>query len=185
MKLTKNWFAYLCLDPESPSGLTWAIPRGGGVAAGDNAGGVRKSDKTSYYQVKVNGKKFLAHRIVWEMANKQPIPSGMQIDHIDRNGLNNKIENLRLVTAAVNSRNKSKQSRKKVGGDLPCGVTYEPREKRFVAKVYDINGNRLRKCFHLSRYGEEQALKLAQEWRAKAISSLNSFGAGYTVHHGQ
>ena len=39
------------------------------------------------------------HRFIWELVNG-PIPEGFQIDHIDHNGLDNRLENLRLATSA-------------------------------------------------------------------------------------
>lgn len=44
------------------------------------------------------------HRIIWEMHNG-PIPERMVIDHINRNTLDNKIENLRLASRSQNSMN--------------------------------------------------------------------------------
>ena len=38
------------------------------------------------------------------------IPLGMQIDHIDGDGTNNRLENLRIVSAAENKRNMRKMS---------------------------------------------------------------------------
>ena len=46
------------------------------------------------------------HRLAWWLTNGD-IPDGMQIDHIDRNVDNNRIDNLRLVTCAENNQNKS------------------------------------------------------------------------------
>lgn len=60
-----------------------------------------------YKVVNIKGKIYLIHRIIWEMFNG-PIPEGMQIDHIDRNRLNNHLWNLRLVTPEGNSHNLSK-----------------------------------------------------------------------------
>ena len=51
----------------------------------------------------VNGK--YEHRVIWEMHNG-PIPKGMTIDHINRDPLDNRIENLRMVSMAVNNTNK-------------------------------------------------------------------------------
>lgn len=49
-----------------------------------------------YIKVTVNGVQLYAHRIVREMHNGA-IPDGMEIDHINHDRSDNRIENLRLV----------------------------------------------------------------------------------------
>lgn len=58
--------------------------------------------KDGYYQAKLtddNGRKNIRqlHRVIWE-ALYGPIPSGMEVNHIDEDKSNNKIENLNLMT---------------------------------------------------------------------------------------
>lgn len=57
-----------------------------------------------YLRVCFGGKSYQGHRIIWEM-NNGLIPQGMEIDHINRNTGDNRIENLRLVTRAQNTQN--------------------------------------------------------------------------------
>ena len=56
-------------------------------------------------------KNWLIHRLVWTIF-KGEIPEGMEIDHIDDNPRNNKLDNLRLVTREENVKKmKPKQSK--------------------------------------------------------------------------
>jgi hypothetical protein len=89
-----------------------------------------------YVQVWFCGRLHYAHRIVWVMHNG-PIPDGMQIDHVDGDGTNNRIENLRLVTPTENKRNMRKPKTNTSGY---VGVTYDKRAKRYVAMVGHKDG---------------------------------------------
>lgn len=67
-----------------------------------------------YVKITINGKQLYAHRIVWIMHNGD-IERGMEIDHINHNKEDNRIENLRLVSRSENAKNLSKASNNKTG----------------------------------------------------------------------
>ena len=47
-------------------------------------------------------KTFYVHKLVWQAFNGK-IPNGMQVDHIDNNPQNNRLQNLQLLTPSQNS----------------------------------------------------------------------------------
>lgn len=71
--------------------------------AGSVAGSIKNDGNNSYYRLSLDGKKQYVHRLIWIM-NFDYEPD--KIDHIDGNGLNNCISNLRDVTNQVNCKNK-------------------------------------------------------------------------------
>lgn len=62
-------------------------------------------NSSGYKQVEIKSKAYMLHHIIWAMHNGELPPKGLQIDHIDRNPLNNRIENLRLATQNENQIN--------------------------------------------------------------------------------
>ena len=89
------------------------------------AGGPNKSN--GYYRVLINRKTFQLSRLIW-IWHYGDIPHQMEIDHIDRNPANNKIENLRPVTKRQNEYNKPRQ-----------GCNYE--NGKWRASIYDHGKN--------------------------------------------
>ena len=72
-------------------------------------------NNAGYLLLTVNRKKYLAHRLIWKMTyDEEP---GL-IDHIDRNKLNNSLDNLRAASSSLNIFNKTFTAR-----HLPRGVT--------------------------------------------------------------
>lgn len=88
--------ATFILDSGSKSGVSWR-------RNGRRAGCVTHH---GYWRVTLRGRYLLVHRIVWTLATGRD-PVGFQIDHIDGDGLNNALTNLRLATASENGRNRS------------------------------------------------------------------------------
>ena len=173
----------LKLSQESPSGLVYATSVYSGnkkleKTVGDVAGIIGSNGR---WQVHVQGFQYpeqgfyvQAHLIVWSL-HYGIIPDGMFIDHKDGNCLNNKIENLRLVTHEVNMKNKAKYKNNSTG---ITGVYLDSRGN-YVAS-WNHGGKKFKKSFSSSKYGEQNALNLAVECRDYHIS----LDKDYTERHG-
>jgi hypothetical protein len=95
--------------------LTWAIT-GGSRKIGKLAGSFDKS--TNYWRVMINEKHYRLHRIIF-LYNYGYLPK--EVDHIDKNTSNNKIENLRPCTPSQNCCNRNIRKDNVHGAK---GVTY-------------------------------------------------------------
>src|SRR5690606_354932 len=117
-----------------------------------------------------------AHRIVWALYHGKDIPSGMDIDHINGDGRDNRIENLRVVPRVLNLRNQKKSRRNKTGVPGVCRSN-RPRDEAFIAYYSGLDGKTKYKHFSVNKYGEQGAFDLAVEWRKAGIAELNAQGA--------
>lgn len=81
-----------------------------------------------YVKIRILGKLYLAHRLAWLWVYGE-WPSG-QIDHIDRDGMNNAISNLRIATSSQNLANRGLLPR---SANRYKGVTF--RGGRWVAQI--------------------------------------------------
>lgn len=89
----------LSYDPETGK-FTRKLPTGTRWKPGDEAGWVRKE----YVRLLVDGIELSAHRAAW--AYVYGVWPDLEIDHIDCNGRNNSITNLREATSSQNKNNK-------------------------------------------------------------------------------
>jgi hypothetical protein len=62
-------------------------------------------DRHGYLRINIDNNRYSLHILVWESFNRQSVPEGQQIDHIDGNKSNNCLNNLRLVTSSENMKN--------------------------------------------------------------------------------
>lgn len=193
-----NFNDYFYYDETSPSYVRWAVDRPRGrnaemcnVNKDDIAGTIKNS--TGRWKVGLKGKLYYVSRIVWAMYNGS-IPNTMIVDHIDRDKTNNNINNLRLVTRKGNARNCTKKSNNSTG---VTGVSrggsfwddpiyhYDKYYEYYSATWVDFDGKKHAKYFSVEKLGEEEAFKLACEFRSSVIEKMNQEGAGYTINHGK
>lgn len=187
-----DWNEIFRYDESSPSGLCWNKDVYGGSSGksllkrkGEPAGSRMSKGGHWAVAIRVNGKRvrLLVHRVIWEMFNGE-IPPSYVIDHIDRDGSNNSISNLRCVPEVYNLRNVGKKSSNKTG---VTGVTLSKDRHGYyyyVASWTELDGRSRSKHFSINKYGEDQAFALAVRARKEKIEELNKQGAGYTETHG-
>lgn len=96
---------------------------------GDVAGGADRG----YRRISIGRRRFLEHNIIWEMYSGR-IPKGYVVDHINHNGLDNRLCNLRLVTVLENNRNR-KLPRNNTSGCM--GVVWHKKYKKWQVSVGD------------------------------------------------
>lgn len=104
--------------------LHWKVSRGNQFTeVGMVAGHKHSSRGKLYYRVRVDGHLIMGHWIVWAMTHGEwPID---QIDHIDGDGLNNRLCNLRIAPQSENNKNAA------IRKDNPTGVCGVVRDKNF------------------------------------------------------
>lgn len=184
-----DWHSYFEYSEESPSGLVWKIPRlFKGVEnykrVGQPVGSKVITKNNSYWSVglTVEGVRFTyaLHRVIWVMFNGQ-VDINNDIDHLDGNGLNNNISNLRECTKSVNSRNQRIRIDNKTGTN---SIFYEKTRtgEGFRACVVGEDGSKYRKFFSIGKYGENARL-LAEEWKIDKLQEMGN--AGFTERHGK
>lgn len=91
---------------------------------------LRGVHKDGYSKGRVLGFDLLTHRVVWAIHHDE-WPSG-EIDHIDGDPSNNRIENLRDVSSAVNGQNIKRSKRNSSGR---TGVSFNKLQKKWVAYI--------------------------------------------------
>ena len=136
--------------------LSWREKRPGPkTAAGKEAGNVKADGR--YRSFVLFHRRHYTHRVAWEIVNG-PIPEGMCIDHIDGNGLNNRLSNLRLTDRTGNQRNQRlhKKNRtgvpgvfaRETGFEVSCASEYIGKFQRFEDAVSARKEAEIRHAYH-------------------------------------
>lgn len=193
IEITPEILENFSYSEDSPSGIIWTkenvtVKRRTKYShvAGDSAGyRSKRKGKPNNWSVHLTGDTtlvMLAHRIVWAL--HYPLSSDKVIDHIDGDPWNNKIENLREVDHKINSRNTKRSVNNKSG---VTGVSLKRDKSGFTywTAVWRTQDFRQKsKTYSVSIHGNDEAFRLACEYRQRMINELNNGGCGYTDRHG-
>lgn len=115
-----------------------------------------KGRNTNYAEARVNGKKIRMHKFIMNNLDKIGI-----IDHIDRNGLNNQKENLRIVSFRQNLMN-SKIYKNNTSGTR--GVYFHNASKKWEANIRHKG-----KTIHLGTFIDINLAKIVYEKKVKEL----------------
>jgi hypothetical protein len=87
-----------------------ALPNNGGRVESWNtrfAGQIAGAEQDRYWRIRIGGRSYLAHRVAWFYVQGE-WPAN-EIDHINHNKIDNRLENLRAVSPLENQRNRPAQ----------------------------------------------------------------------------
>ena len=101
-EIPKELFAELVYDPDMPGCLRWVEVRGNRRQA------VGHLTNHGYYRFSYKGSRYLSHRVVWALHGND---QATDVDHINRDRTDNRIENLRAASTAENAFNQVKSVR--------------------------------------------------------------------------
>lgn len=116
--------------------LRWRVKKSMRIKLGEVAGSLNGE---GYIHIEIDGKKHKAHRLIWLYVYGEMPPD--EIDHINRNKLDNSIDNLRLADRQINSRNRGASKNSKTG---IRGVYLDKNYGRWVASINTSKNTRLR-----------------------------------------
>lgn len=121
---------YLRYD-EDTGKFYWIKYRVNHVKIGSEAGSLHttKHNKNTYRRTAILGRRYFNHTLVW-LYHHGYLPK--MLDHIDGNGLNNRIDNLRLCNDAQNQANIGLKSSNKSGYK---GVHWHKHHRRWCAQI--------------------------------------------------
>jgi len=142
-EILKEYFDY-----HKDGKLVWKKSTGRTAKIGNEAGYLNDN---GYIQIRFQKKLYGAHRLIW-VWHCGDIPMDKQIDHMDKNRSNNKIENLQLATNAQNSTNRSLNKRNKSGFN---GVYFDKQKGKFVTCLTRLGKRKYLGCYDTAKEANE------------------------------
>lgn len=146
--------------------LLWRNTLGPKIIKNKKAGFINDS---GYIVVGYKNKLYRAHRIIYYMLTG--INSTEQIDHLNKDRIDNRIENLRISNQSSNQINAGIKSNNKSG---VTGVCYDKSRGKWVVQIQDKNKKSIRKRFLSFRDAVEYRYKLEKELSHYSVQTKSS-----------
>jgi len=164
--LVQEMKKYLHYDPETGV-FTWKKQKSG-APKGSVAGFLVPDRKRVRRKIRFDGTKYFSSRLAWAFVHGS-ISTEILIDHINGDPLDNRIENLRLATHSLNSRNRKIYDNNKTG---VTGVL--KREKKsgifWEATIYNM------KRIHLGLFRSKEEAIAARKAGEKLLGYISRNG---------
>lgn len=138
----------------------WKVKTAQRTVIGDIAGCIRDD---GYVVIKIDGKLHLGHRLAHIFVTGE-FPKG-RLDHRDTNKSNNKWRNLRSATHSQNLSNRRRPKNNRSGHK---GVSWHPKQKRWIARICVE-----RRQLHIGSFKTKKAASAA--YNAAAVKHFGAF----------
>lgn len=170
-------------DESSPTCLRFKSRTHGNQNDSLIVGTKANTKRNTYWHFNVNRNQYKVHRVVWFLRTGED-PREFEIDHIDGNVDNNKIDNLRKVTREVNVRNAKMRKDNKTGLNGIYLNHAGSDDYFYTVRVYD-QGKPKATHFSIKKLGLIPAMCRAIEFREKRLKELEALGVIYSERHGK
>ena len=150
------------LDYNPETGIfTWSRTFGRTRIQGCVAGFIQKP--SGYWVLRLKDKNYRAHRVAMLWMNGEWPAANVLVDHINGNKLDNRFENLRVVSSGTNLRNVSSARKTNMSSGL-LGVSWSSKKEKFFAHI-GINYKVYCLGYFDDKYVAQDAYKKARrEW---------------------
>lgn len=116
--------------------------------------------------VKINNKRFAAHRVIYAMVKRNDLLRNYMVIHLDQNRLNNRIENLILFHDNTRNRNMRMRNDNRTGCN---GVCYIKSKKKY--RAYVSCDHHFHHLGYFDNFEEAKAARLAANDRYGFLSN--------------
>lgn len=137
---------------------SWNTKFAGKVAGSENG--------TGHLRLSVFGHRIVCHRVAWAMHYGEWPPSDREIDHVNLNGADNRIINLRIATRSQNGHNKTPPSSNVSGAK---GVSWHKQGGKWQVKI-----GHLGKQYYLGLFDDfDVAVKVRREASERLVGDFS------------